>query len=72
MKITSAESFILHVPITPPITDAINVATHWGVTGIRIHTDEGITGYGYTGTCANGDEMIAQTIDRYYAPALIG
>ncbi|WP_152392858.1 mandelate racemase/muconate lactonizing enzyme family protein [Paenibacillus guangzhouensis] len=72
MKITKAESFILHVPITPPITDAINVATHWGVTGMRIYTDEGITGYGYTGTCAQGDEMIAATIDRYYAKKLIG
>ncbi|MBB3131310.1 L-alanine-DL-glutamate epimerase-like enolase superfamily enzyme [Paenibacillus rhizosphaerae] len=72
MKIIKAESFILHVPITPPITDAINVATHWGVTGIRIYTDEGITGYGYTGTCAQGDEMIAATIDRYYAKKLIG
>ncbi|SDX74333.1 mandelate racemase/muconate lactonizing enzyme family protein [Paenibacillus sp. CF384] len=72
MKIVSAQSFILHVPITPPITDAINVATHWGVTGIKIQTDEGITGYGYTGTTAKGDEMIADTIDRYYAPVLIG
>jgi L-alanine-DL-glutamate epimerase-like enolase superfamily enzyme len=72
MKITKAESFILHVPIMPPITDAINVATHWGVTGVRIYTDEGIVGYGYTGTCAKGDEMIADTIDRYYAPVLTG
>ncbi|GAE08780.1 hypothetical protein [Paenibacillus sp. JCM 10914] len=43
MKITKAESFILHVPITPPITDAINVATHWGVTGVRIETDEALS-----------------------------
>jgi L-alanine-DL-glutamate epimerase-like enolase superfamily enzyme len=57
MKIKKAESFILHVPITPPITDAINVATHWGLAGVRIYTDEGITGCGYTGTCARGDEV---------------
>ncbi|SFJ54185.1 Mandelate racemase / muconate lactonizing enzyme, N-terminal domain [Paenibacillus sp. UNC496MF] len=62
----------MHVPITPPITDAINVATHWGVTGVRIETDEGITGYWYTGTTAKGDKMIADTIDLYYAPALVG
>src|SRR5690606_4639013 len=62
----------LHVPITPPITDAINVATHWGLSGVRIFTDEGLIGYGYTGTCAYGDEMIAETIDNYYAPLLIG
>lgn len=72
MKITHAEAFILHVPITPPITDAINAATHWGLPGVRVFTDEGIVGYGYTGTTAHGDEMIADTIDRYYAPELIG
>ncbi|MCZ8515242.1 mandelate racemase/muconate lactonizing enzyme family protein [Paenibacillus filicis] len=72
MKITRAESFILHVPITPPITDAINAASHWGLAGVRIFTDEGIVGCGYTGTCAEGDDLITRTIDRYYAPLLIG
>ncbi len=72
MIITGVEPFILHVPITPPITDAINAATHWGLAGVRIFTDEGLTGCGYTGTCAYGDEMITQTIERYYAPELIG
>ncbi len=71
MKITKVESFVLHVPLNPPITDAINSPTHWGLPGVRIFTDEGIVGYGYTGTCALGDEMIADTIDRYYAPALL-
>lgn len=72
MKITKVESFVLHVPITPPITDAINVATHWGLAGVRIYTDEGFVGYGYTGTCAHGDDMIVDTIDKYYAPLLVG
>ena len=72
MKITKVESFVLHVPITPPIEDSINAASHWGLAGVRIFTDEGVTGYGYTGTCAHGDDMIADTIDKYYAPILIG
>ncbi|MEK3886318.1 mandelate racemase/muconate lactonizing enzyme family protein [Bacillus sp. FSL K6-3431] len=72
MKIINVDSFVLHVPITPPITDAINVATHWGLAGVRIFTDEGIIGYGYTGTTAFGDEMIAKTIDQYYREVLIG
>ncbi|GHI00638.1 mandelate racemase/muconate lactonizing enzyme family protein [Neobacillus kokaensis] len=72
MKIIDVESFVLHVPITPPITDAINVATHWGLAGVRIFTDEGIIGCGYTGTTAFGDEMIAKTIDQYYREVLIG
>ncbi|MFD0696652.1 hypothetical protein ACFQZT_21555 [Paenibacillus sp. GCM10027628] len=33
MKITRVESFILHVPLNPPITDAINSPTHWGLPG---------------------------------------
>lgn len=72
MKMTKVETFVLHVPIDPPITDAINVATHWGLAGVRIYTDEGYVGYGYTGTCAHGDDMIVDTIERYYAPELIG
>src|SRR5262249_27020591 len=63
---------VLHVPIQPPITDAINAASHWGLPGVRIFTDEGFVGYGYTGTCAHGDDMIVDTIERYYAPELIG
>ncbi len=72
MKITKVETFVLHVPIEPPIEDSINHASHWGVTGCNIYTDEGIFGTGYTGTTANGDEMIVDTIDRYYAPVLVG
>ncbi|TLS48697.1 mandelate racemase/muconate lactonizing enzyme family protein [Paenibacillus antri] len=72
MKIVNVESFVLHVPLTPPITDAINSPTHWGLPGVRITTDEGIVGYGYTGTCAYGDDLIAGAIDRYYAPVLLG
>lgn len=34
MKITKVESFILHVPLNPPITDAINSPTHWGLPGV--------------------------------------
>lgn len=72
MKITKIETFILQVPLNPPIKDAINAPTHWGLPGVRIFTDENIIGYGYTGTTAYGDEMITDTIDRYYAPELIG
>ena len=66
------ESFVLHVPLDPPIADAINAPTHWGLPGVRLFTDEGITGYGFTGTCAQGDELIAEAIERYYAPVLLG
>ena len=68
MKITKVESFVLHVPITPPITDAINIATHWGLAGVRILRTKALLAYGYTGTCAHGDDMIVDTIDKYYAP----
>jgi L-alanine-DL-glutamate epimerase-like enolase superfamily enzyme len=72
VKITRVETFVLHVPIDPPITDSINQASHWGVTGVNIYTDEGMFGTGCTGTTAFGDEMIIKTIEQYYAPVLIG
>ena len=42
MKITSVESFILHVPVTgQQIADSTHTVTHWGVVGARIETDAG-------------------------------
>jgi L-alanine-DL-glutamate epimerase-like enolase superfamily enzyme len=72
MKITKVETFVIHVPITPPISDSITACTHWGLAGCHIYTDEGIFGTGFTGTSAQGDDMIVDTIDKYYTPILIG
>src|SRR6266498_3321701 len=75
MKITSVETFILHVPVTrKQIADSTHQVTHWGAPGVIIHTDSGISGYGYTGTHAHlpTDRIIADCIAQAYAPLLMG
>ncbi len=72
MKITKVESFVVHAPIGFDVSDSHYHMGEWGFPGLKISTDAGIVGTGYTGTHCDGDEMIQQTIDRYYAPALVG
>jgi L-alanine-DL-glutamate epimerase-like enolase superfamily enzyme len=72
MRITEVETFIVQAPIPRRVTDSFNEAVTWGLPGILIRTDEGITGTGYTSTLSTGDHAIKDIIDRVYAPLLIG
>ncbi|MBI3922454.1 MAG: mandelate racemase/muconate lactonizing enzyme family protein [Armatimonadetes bacterium] len=72
MRITRVETHDLRVPLPKPITDSIHAVEKWGVPTCVVHTDEGLTGWGYTGTLSPGNDLICETIDRYYAPILIG
>jgi L-alanine-DL-glutamate epimerase-like enolase superfamily enzyme len=75
VKITSIETFILHVPVTRQgIADSTHRLTHWGTPSVIIRTDESISGFGYTGTHAHlpTDRLITQFVGESYAPLLIG
>src|SRR5882724_10497942 len=75
MKIKSVEPFILHCPLnTDSISDSTHTITHWGVVGARITTEDGLMGYGFTGTHAHlpSDRLITSCISESYAPLLIG
>jgi L-alanine-DL-glutamate epimerase-like enolase superfamily enzyme len=75
VKITAIETFILHVPVTRQgIADSTHAITHWGAPGAIVHTDEGISGYGYSGTHAHlpSDRLITDAIETCFAPLLIG
>jgi L-alanine-DL-glutamate epimerase-like enolase superfamily enzyme len=75
MKITEIEPFILHIPVTGNgISDSTHSITHWGVVGAKITTENGLIGWGFTGTHAflPGDQVIAACIKDCYAPLLIG
>ena len=75
MKIKTIEPFILHLPLTSEsISDSTHSITHWGVVGAAISTDDGLTGYGFTGTHAHlaSDRLITACIRDCYAPLLIG
>lgn len=75
MKITAVEPFILHLPVTgSSISDSMHTITHWGVVGTRIVTDDGLVGYGFTGTHAHlaSDRLVTSCISDCYAPLLLG
>src|SRR2546427_296854 len=63
MKIESVESFILQPPIPRFVADSFNQAITWGLPGVLIRTDEGITGTGYTSTLSHGDYAMKAIID---------
>jgi L-alanine-DL-glutamate epimerase-like enolase superfamily enzyme len=73
--IKSVEPFILHVPVTgSQIADSTHTISHWGVVGAKIQTDNGLTGYGFTGTHAHlaSDQLITRCIATCHAPLLVG
>jgi L-alanine-DL-glutamate epimerase-like enolase superfamily enzyme len=75
MKITRLETFILHVPVTGGgIADGRHQVKRWGAPGVRIHTDAGLIGTGYTGTHAHlpTDRAITLCIEEAYGPLLLG
>ncbi|MCZ7649257.1 MAG: mandelate racemase/muconate lactonizing enzyme family protein [Planctomycetota bacterium] len=75
MQIVSVEPFILHVPVTgQEIADSMHRLTHWGVPGVILHTDSGLSGCGYSGTHAHlpTDRLIAGFIAQTAAPLLLG
>ncbi len=75
MVITKLEPIILHAPVTRGgIADSIHTLSHWGAPGVAIHTDAGITGYGFSGTHAHlpTDRLIVDCILHSFGPLLIG
>jgi L-alanine-DL-glutamate epimerase-like enolase superfamily enzyme len=75
LRIQSVDPFILHIPVNAEsISDSTHTVTHWGVTGARIVTTDGLEGFGFTGTHAllATDRLIARCIAESYAPLLVG
>jgi L-alanine-DL-glutamate epimerase-like enolase superfamily enzyme len=75
VRITRLEPFILHVPVTGgAIADGSHQVGLWGAPGVRVHTDAGLVGTGYTGTHAHlaSDRAIVDLIEHAYGPLLIG
>ena len=73
--ITCVEPFILHVPVTGGhIADSTHSISAWGVVGARIDTQDGHSGFGFTGTHAHlpSDQLIARCIETCLAPLLMG
>lgn len=72
MNITGAESFLLNVPIGKNIADSMQSVTHLEFVGLRIDTDAGVQGTGYTVTVGYGGSVIQNAIDTLYVDDLVG
>ncbi len=75
MRIVAVEPFIAHCPIQQgSIRDSTHSITHWGVVGCVIRTDDGLEGWGFTGTHAHlpSDRLVTSCIRDCYADLLIG
>ena len=73
MRITSLETRHYNLPLTHPMTDATHgVMTCFEVALVRLETDSGICGCGYTYTIGLGGGAIRSLIERDLKPLLIG
>ncbi len=72
MKITGAETFLLDIPIGGEIADSMQSVSSLEFVGLKINTDEGITGTGYTVTVGYGGSVIQTVLDTLYVEELSG
>jgi len=72
VKVTSAESFVLNVPMGLEVADSMQSVTHLEFAGLTISTDEGLTGTGYTVTVGHGGRVIQAALDTLFIDDLIG
>ena len=72
MKITKVDAFILRVPLGRKVADSFNATEHVGMPGVRIYSENGLVGTGFTTTLGAGDDLIRGAIANYYAPVLMG
>jgi L-alanine-DL-glutamate epimerase-like enolase superfamily enzyme len=72
MKITAAESFLLDIPIGHEIADSMQSVTRLEFVGLKVTTDEGIQGTGYTVTVGHGGRVIRSVLDTLFIDDLPG
>src|SRR5579863_7666996 len=75
MKITAVETDLLHFSPGRPYYDAIHTfGGEHGAVALRIRTDAGITGWGYSslGTIAGGPAVVQAVLEKECRPALLG
>ena len=72
MKITSTETFLLNIPIGSVIGDSRQSVSAVEIVGLKIKTDAGITGTGYTVTVGHGGSVVQKVLDTLYVRELIG
>lgn len=74
IKVTKLETIVLKFETSSPISDAIHTFKDRGGVVLKVHTDAGITGWGYSyfGTIAGGPKVLKAIIDEELAPVVVG
>ncbi|MDH7501073.1 MAG: mandelate racemase/muconate lactonizing enzyme family protein, partial [candidate division NC10 bacterium] len=72
MKIREVESMVLAIPTRRTIADSHNVLDQFEMVLALVHSDEGITGSGYTLTVGWGGRVIREAIEAHLKKALVG
>ena len=72
MKITGAKSFLLRVPIGSTIADSMRSVNDLEFVGLRVTTNDGIVGTGYTITLGFGGSVIRNILDTLFIEELEG
>jgi L-alanine-DL-glutamate epimerase-like enolase superfamily enzyme len=73
MRITRVETLDIRVPLDRVRADAVNITDSWGFPTVRLHTDAGLVGTGYSSTARGaGSDLILLAVQNYYAPILLG
>jgi L-alanine-DL-glutamate epimerase-like enolase superfamily enzyme len=73
LRITRVETLDIRIPLDRVRADAVNVTDSWGFPTVRLHTDSGLVGTGYSSTAKGaGNDLIVLTVQNYYAQRLLG
>lgn len=72
MRITGAETFLLDIPIGHEIADSMQAVTTLEFVGLKLSTDAGIEGTGYTITVGHGGHVIRAVLDTLFVDDLKG
>ncbi len=72
MKITGVEAFAIRYPLREPIRDATHDLTLYELAVVRLHTDDGLVGHGFSSATHGGAEVIAGLTCTMLEPILLG
>ena len=72
MKISGVEAFAIRYPLREPIADATHDLALYELAVVRVHTDDGLVGHGFSSATHRGAEVIADLVTAMMAPVLVG
>lgn len=72
MRIAKVESFAIRYPLREPIKDATHDLTLYELTVVRVHTDDGLVGHGFSSATHGGAEVVALLVEKMLTPLLVG